>query len=190
MPSPSRTESRIISEALVLRAQAGDDEAFTLLVHRWSPALLRHAARLTDDAHAATDVHQDAWLTIVRSLRSLDDPACFPQWALRIVTRRAADHVRRRQRSRRATRGAAASRPTLDADPPSHPAESGEESYLLRDAITSLSREDQAIIALRYHEELSIGAIADILDIPRGTVKSRLHTARAHLKHAFERSNR
>ena len=184
-----RTPDTIIDEVLILGAQRGNADAFRCLVERWTPPLLRHATRLTDDTHEAHDVLQDTWLTIVRSLRSLEDPARFPAFAFRIVTRRAADHARRRRRARHHSAAVANTKPHPNpSPPPDAPAEARDESHALRDAIDRLPRHDQAILALRYHEDLSIAAIAHVLSIPRGTVKSRLHAARTQLKHALERN--
>ena len=76
----------------------------------WHAKLLRHARHLTGDVEVAADVMQEAWLAAVRSLRHLDDPACFGSWIYQIVTHKCHDWLRRRLRARETTQ-------TLQADP-------------------------------------------------------------------------
>lgn len=96
-----RFAERVINELLVLEAQSGDEKALSALVNRWQRPLLRHALQLTGHGDAAADVVQETWLAIARGLGRLDDPACFAHWALQILSRKAADWVRQRQRDQR-----------------------------------------------------------------------------------------
>lgn len=89
-----RTSEDIVDEWLVLRARAGESEAFGSLVRRWEGRVLRHAWRMTRDADGALEVAQESWLSILRGLGSLEDPRAFRGWALGIVSRRSADWVR------------------------------------------------------------------------------------------------
>jgi len=103
----NRTPSEVLDEYLVLRGQAGEPEAFRLLVERWQPRLLAHAFRYTQSGDAARDVTQESWMAIVKGLSRLDDPTRFRAWAYRIVANKARDWVRREQARRRAAqRGA------------------------------------------------------------------------------------
>ena len=98
-----RSRERIIDEMLVIAAQAGQVEAFDCLAARWHPRLLRHAWRLTGDPEGAHEAAQEAWMAVARGLWRLKDPACFGPWALRIVSRRCADWIKRRRHSRQHT---------------------------------------------------------------------------------------
>jgi len=180
-----RTPEDIFDELLVMRCQDGDRESLTELVHRWQPRLLCHAMRFTREHEAAADVVQEAWLAIVRGIRNLDDPACFPPWAYRIVTNKCADWIRGRRRER-------ASTVPLAAEPAARqsPAENAQEDVSdVREAIKQLPPDQRAILSLCYIEELSIRNIAEALSLPAGTVKSRLHYARSRVKEAIERRN-
>ena len=181
----TRQPEHIYLELLVLRCQAGDVAAFEELVGHWQPRLWRHALRLTGGHDAAADALQETWLAIVRGIRKLDDPARFGSWARRIVTHKAADRIRRQQRQRNLTREVG----QLSAADPDGPGEHGEQDEItrLRGAMQRLSPDSRAILALRYLDELSVAQIAVILDIPRGTAKSRLHHARNQLEHVLER---
>ncbi|MDX1644242.1 MAG: sigma-70 family RNA polymerase sigma factor [Thermoanaerobaculia bacterium] len=171
-------------ELLVLRSQDGDVGALDELVGRWQERFLRTAFRLTGEREAARDAVQEAWLAIVRGLGRLDDPARFGPWAFRIVRNKAIDWVRRRGRRRQRDRELAAERERhveLGGRK-----DSTERGRRLADALALLPREQQALLALFYEEGFRIGEIAEILEVPAGTVKSRLYRARNQLKQAIE----
>jgi RNA polymerase sigma-70 factor (ECF subfamily) len=175
-----RGEDRLIDDYLAAAARAGDRMAFNTLADRWQARLLRHAWRLTGDAEAARDIAQDAWGAITRGIARLDDSAAFPAFAFRIVTRRAADHIRGRRRQR-ALDAAVAAEPTEVAELNDAAASAG----ALQKAIASLPPEQRAAIALFYLEDLSVAEIAAALCIPAGTVKTRLMAARDRLRAAL-----
>ncbi|MHC5065267.1 MAG: RNA polymerase sigma factor [Planctomycetota bacterium] len=176
--SPS-SDQPVLDELLVLQCQAGDGSALDELVQRWQPRLERHALRHCSDQEAARDICQEAWLAIVRGIRRLSDPALFRAWAYRIVANKSADWLRRRQRE---------GHRTVAEEPASSPRADAEDSQaLLQAALKSLPADRRGILELRYLEELSTAEIAHVLDIPEGTVKSRLHHARNHLREVLER---
>lgn len=171
--------ARAQDELLVLAAQDGDAGAMDALVLRWHGALLRQARRLLADADAAGDAVQEAWLQVVRGLWRLQDPASFPAWALRIVTATASDLLRRRGRQQRAEARAAAP----ESAPPGPGG--GDEAALLRAAVAGLPAERRLAVELFYLEGLSVHEVGLVLAVPPGTVKSRLHQARAELRAAL-----
>lgn len=177
------TRERILDELLVLRAREGGREAFQMLVTRWQERLWRHAWRLLGREDVAWDVLQDAWLHIVRSLDQLADPAHFRRWAYTIVTRRAADWLRRNGRDEDHARWPEDEGP--GAPPPDGAREVAVER--LRRALRRLDPERRAILALCYLEGFDGREIAAILDLPHGTVRSRLHGARRELREILER---
>lgn len=171
---------RALDAWLAARAKTGDEAAFRRLFERWRPRMLRHAGRLLDSADLAQDAVQDAWIAIARGVSRLDDPARFPAWAFRILTRRCADAVRTAVRNRRAD--GAANDPATE--PPVRDGPDGQ--IALSQALALLPAADHALISLFYVEELGVGEISTALGIPPGTVKSRLFHARARLKSAYE----
>ncbi len=173
-------QDRIYDDYLAAAARAGDAAAFDTLARRWQSKLVGHAWRLTGDAEAARDIAQDAWSSIARGIRRLDDSAAFPAFAFRIVTRRAADHIRARRRSR-ALETAMAVEPVLTAELSDASASAG----ALQKALAALPPDQRAAIALFYLEDFSVAEIATALEIPAGTVKTRLMAAREKLKAAF-----
>jgi RNA polymerase sigma factor (sigma-70 family) len=176
-----RTRERIVDEWLVLAVQARRVDAFERLAARWQPRLLRHAWRLTGDAEGARDAVQDAWLAIARGIGRLRDPAAFGAWALRITSRRCADWVARRQGHRRRFADLdAAEAVAAAADPPD------DDLARVRDAIRRLGPDERALLAMYYTEGFGVAEIAAALDIPAGTVKSRLYHARERLRAIVE----
>jgi RNA polymerase sigma factor (sigma-70 family) len=181
----TRSLRDILDEWLVLKCQDGDAEALRELVGRYEQRIWRHALYLTGRREAAREVVQETWLAIVRGLPRLRDPAAFRSWAFRIVARRSADWIRRRQRDRaHAVRGAD------ETERPAAPARSDcadDELATLRLAIRKLPVHHRAVLDLHYRDGLSVREIAAVLDIPAGTVKSRLHHARNTLRATLER---
>ncbi len=174
---------RRIDEYLVVCARLGDRQAFGRLAVRWQRRLLVHAWRLLRDEDGARDAVQEAWADIIRGIGRLEDEGAFSTWAFRIVTRRCAKQIRRRQRTRRTEQAAsqelaAAEEPRLE-EPGEH------DLHLMRREIRALPPDQQAAVALFYLEEMSVGEVAVALDAPVGTIKTRLMHARRKLRAAI-----
>lgn len=174
---------RLLDEYLVVAARTGDQRAFGDLVRRWQRRLLAHAWRLTGDDEAARDAVQSGWLEIVRGLGRLQDERAFPAWAYRIVSRRCARHIQGVQ-SQRETARAAAAEPKPELIQPD--LEQRDEVKRLHTAIRSLPPPQRAAVALFHFEDLSIPEIAVALDVPAGTIKTRLMHARRRLRGVLE----
>lgn len=173
---------QILDEFLVLGSREGRRTAIEQLLTRWQPRLWRHARRLTGRDDAAWDVLQETLMSITRGIRKLDDPAYFRRWAYRIATRRAADWHRRNQRQMPTTE-----LPDDEPAPDQDDADTASDVALVREGLARLPGDRQALLALRYLEGFEVTEIAVILAVPEGTVKSRLHQARRHLKDIIER---
>ncbi|MBL9125584.1 MAG: RNA polymerase sigma factor [Planctomycetaceae bacterium] len=170
---------QVLTELLVLRAQARQSDAIGLLIRQWHERLLRHARRLTGAEDGAHDVLQEAWLDICRGLSGLDDPARFGPWAYRIVTRRSARWVRQRQRVRQVE--SAWTDQQSRVAPPDDAARV-DAADAVRTAFRRLPAEQQTLLELRYVEDFGIEQIATALGIAAGTMKSRLFQARQELR--------
>lgn len=180
----TRTPARLFDEYLAAAARAGDRAAFGRLVERWQPKLLAHAWRLMGESEAARDVVQDAWADIARGLAKLDDAALFPAWAYRVVSRRAADAIRGRMRTRRTN--AAFEREPAPPEDAAERMEGAADAGRLRQAIAALPAEQRAAVALFYLEEFRVAEVAAALGVPVGTVKTRLMHARTKLRSALK----
>lgn len=183
----NRTHEDIQDELLVLRCQDGEADALRALIARWQPKLGRFAWRLTGQRETARDLVQDAWLAIARGIGRLDDPARFRSWAYRIVRNRSVDWIRRRAVPRTAANELHNPAAERVADP-STEASVASETHRLWGELGKLPEEQRAILSLHYLDGMGVAEIARALDVPVGTVKSRLHYARNRLKQAMERT--
>lgn len=179
----------IEDELLVLRCQNGEREAFDALVARWQPRLWRLAGQLTADRGAAGDLAQEAWLAIMRGLHRLDDPARFRVWAYRIVANKCTDWIRRRS----IRRDVATQMRNLAEDQNEVGRESAQDATdelaRMRDALQRLPDELRTVVSLHYLDGMNVRDIAVVLDVPVGTIKSRLHNARERLRTTIQRDD-
>jgi RNA polymerase sigma-70 factor (ECF subfamily) len=162
-------------DMLVLAAQDGGRQAFQLLVRHHHRSLLRFALSLCGHRALAQDAVQDAWITVARRLRRLEDPRAFRSWVFRAVRWRVLDL----QRS-----GRASDARLDDIDEPGDDGSAGDANERRLDlaaAIEALSPIDRHALELHYLAGLKVAEIARVLEIPPGTVKSRLHRARNQL---------
>ena len=180
-----RDRRQILTEFLVLSAQVGEESAFRQLHELWSADLRRLALLRIEKSDEVDVVTQEAWLAIARGLSKLDDPACFPRWAFRIVERRAADWIRKRQSDRRHSEAVRMAHE--DPSTKSDTIGGNEVAEKVKRAIAGLAVDARELVYLFYQAERSTAEIAAILAVPIGTVKSRLSKARATIKKQIER---
>ncbi len=188
LPNPHRktlllANDRILDELLVAAARTGDARAQALLVHRWHKRLLAHAYRLIGDMERSRDAVQESWLEIMQGFGALRDDRAFPAWAYRITSRRCAKVVRQLQRDRAVGRKFAAEPEAAGTAPEM---DTASDNARLRAAIRALPPGQRAAVALFHFEELSVAQVAVALDVPVGTVKTRLMHARSKLRAVLE----
>lgn len=164
-------QSEIEDRLLVMEAQAGDEDALDKIIRRWQKRLWGHAFRLTGDRQAAWDVSQESWLGIIKGLRKLHDAANFKAWAYRITTNKAIDWVRKNKGAKQVEVEEIGDRQGRNSN------DSG-----LMELLQLLDVRKRAVLSLYYLEQFSVGEISIALKIPKGTVKSRLYSARNELK--------
>ena len=153
---------------LVMLAQHGDRSAFETLLRRLHAPLRSYVSRMVG-ASAAEDVLQDVAWRIHQHLKFLREPRVFRAWAYRIATRIAFAHLNKEKRWRETEREYEEARSLQGNSVP--PAELDEDFLGLLDCVSPSSR---AVLLLHYQQHLSLEETAAILDIPLGTVKSRL----------------
>ncbi len=133
----------------------------------------------------APDVQQEAWISVLRKIKGLENPNRFKPWLYRVVRHAGIDHLRVRRRTDKLVE-----HQHDDAiDWPPATDESLKEVLDLeavKRAISRLSPAHQEVVVLRYWEEFSYAEIALLTGAPIGSVRSRLHHAKAHLKQIFE----
>ena len=172
-----RGPEQILDEYLVVLSQAGSRDALRELVRRWSPRLARYAARTLGSGEGVEDVVQETWSSALRGLPRLRDPARFPAWIYALATRKCADAIRARRRSRRLADGLQA-----EAVVNGQAVEAAGAGLDLAEALRRLPPGQRIAVSLHYGEDLPVDDVAAVLGVPAGTVKSRLHAARAALK--------
>ena len=180
----TQSTKRTVDKYLVTFSRLGDRGAQEQLVIRYQKKFLGHAYRLLGDTEQARDAVQDGWLDILRGLPKLQDDGAFPAWAFRIITRKCARHITGSQKHRVVLQ-------TMSDEPgPDHMGEDEIERAAdrkpLHEALAKLPTEHRGAVALFYLEDMSVAEVAVALDIPAGTVKSRLMNARKKLRAALE----
>lgn len=155
----------------VLRAQAGDIEAFDCLLQTLQAPLYRYIRSLVGAAPLTEDILQEVFLLIYRKLRWLRDPELFRPWAFRIATREAFKTLRRERRWTDRQEDEAMLEAIAAPEPPGVDRELAAQ---LPELVAALSPASRAVLALHYLHELPLAQVAEILDLSVGTVKSRL----------------
>jgi len=164
-----RPLSRRSDAALVRSAQGGSSDAVEELFRRHWPSVHRSAWLVVHDPAAAEDIAQEAFVSALRALDRFDRRRPLAPWLHRIVVNRAIDWARAR-----------ALRPETAADAlpeAAAPAERAEMDDELVAALADLGPEHRAVVVLRHLLGYTPGEIATMLDLPRGTVNSRLRRA-------------
>jgi len=167
-------------DLLVMDAQNGSRMALDSLVRHHHRNLLRFAYSLCRETALAQDAVQDAWIRVAGRLRSLDDPRAFRGWVYHAVRWRVFDLLKRSDRGGRAMESAEAEVETPAGD------EDRDRRIDLGAAIAELPDADRETLQLFYVSGLTVPEIVVVLNIPAGTVKSRLHRARNQLRQHFE----
>jgi RNA polymerase sigma-70 factor (ECF subfamily) len=167
---------QIYNELLVIKCKQGDSDAFEELVNKWQRRLWNYAYKVTDSENASWDIVQETWHAVIKSLRKLDDAGVFPCWVFRILNNKCTDWVRKQQLQSRLNKDLE-ERLLRKTNP-----RANEKADLLQTDIKKLTPDRRILLALRYKEEFDIAQIAQILGIPEGTVKSRLHRTLEQLR--------
>ena len=174
-----------MQHGLVEQAQRGDAEAFDSLARMVGDRCLAIAVRILRDLDLAEDAVQGALITAWRELRTLRDPDRFEPWLHRILTHACYAEARRRKRWSEDLRilpiaGAYGPDEYLTVD----------DRDLLERAFRRLTVEQRAVLVFHHYLGLSIAEVADLIDIPVGTAKSRLHHASRALRASIEADSR
>lgn len=169
-----------MERSLVEQAQRGDREAFTRLAFELSDRLFAVAHRILRDFDSAGDALQVTLLRIWRDLPTLRDPSLVEAWAYRVLVRACHDELRKLRRQVPALHLLAVDGAEED------PAISIADREQLDRAFRTLTVEQRATVVLQYYRDLTLSEIADVLQVPIGTVRSRLHYAKRALRSAIE----
>ncbi len=184
-PTPGRTsDAGPDDHTLVAASQRGDQAAFGEIVRRYQRAVHRLAWSLTRSAADADDLAQETFVRAWGAIGRFEPGQPLFPWLARIVTNQAFSLFRTRRRRPETSIDAlleAGQQWGVDDDPADHSANRERDAHL-RECFDELAPEHQAVLALRAVQDLSYDEIARALEVPVGTVMSRLSRARAELR--------
>lgn len=162
---------------LIAKVQRGSVDAYNILVSRWEKKIYNYLLRLVKNREDALDLAQDVFLKAFQNLRKLDDPARFAGWLFRIAHNEAYSLLRRNRPDRE------------ELGPEEAPPVKGlghmlpiETSLAVENALARLSAEQREAVLLKIYQGFKFEEIAEVLDCPVSTVKSRVYTALELLK--------
>jgi len=176
---------------LIAASRKGDTAAFGELVRRYQDRLFNTVYRLLDNADDAQDVVQDAFLNAYQSLDGFKGDSQFFTWLYRIAVNTAISHKRRQRLTLsidggRNGEGRVEPLDTSEASRPGYALEQGEEERRVQRALNRLSAEHRAVLVMKDMEGQKYEAMAEVLGVPIGTIRSRLHRARSELRELLE----
>lgn len=187
MPEGDSATDRIPDEQLLKLHREGQTGAFDTLMHRTGPEVLRFLVRFTGDRALAEDVFQDTFLQVHLSAEGFDTSRRLKPWLFTIAANKARDALRSRSRRRAAPLDAqiggdedANSFVDLleaEVELPAEQLANTELRQAVQKAVMQMPENLRDVILLSYFHQFSYKEIAEILQVPLGTVKSRLHAA-------------
>jgi RNA polymerase sigma-70 factor, ECF subfamily len=184
----SADDLRLIADCL-----QGDTAAFGVLVRRYQERLYNSVYRLVDNAEDAQDVVQEAFLSAYQALDGFKGDSLFFTWLYRIAVNTAISLKRKRRVMVRMDAGPNGENAIEPLDPsdlsrPGHALEQAELGRRVHEALGRLSPEHRAVLIMKDMEGQKYETMADILQVPVGTIRSRLHRARLELRGLLEKS--
>ena len=171
---------RLHERLLVLRCQAGDEDAFEELVARYHPRLRYYLRRILPRADHADDVLQEVWLAVFRALPRLADPAALAAWLYRIARDKASVQWRVRPPELLVDVSEFVEEPSQDNE------FRQEDAQEIHARLDQLAPEQREVLVLRFLEDMTYQEIARVTGCPIGTVRSRLYYAKSALRQAIE----
>lgn len=173
----------------IKKVKKGDRQAFEKIVTLFQSRIYHHCLRMIGSAHEAEDLAQEAFVRAYLNIHSFDEHRKFSSWLYRIATNLTIDHIRKRKPDYhledkvRHTEGLTMYSRMASKDPlPEEVVENLELRHYIQKNISELPPIYRSIIILRYIEEFPLKEISEILDIPLGTVKTRIRRGREALR--------
>lgn len=175
----------ISDSRLIISLQSGSLDALGALFDRHRGLVFRTAIAITGDSEAAADLLQDVFLRLHRFAGHIDPIRPLEPWLYRMTTNLSYTWVKRRQRWLRPLEDVADWLAGARKDTPAYQAEMDDVWRQVQQAVLSLPLAHRGVVVLYYVNDLSLQEISEILDIPVGTVKSRLHYGRQALRQSL-----
>ncbi len=175
---------------LIEHLRASDLDALGALFDRYYPQVYRTAAAITRDSAVAEDIAQDCFLKLHQYAHRIDVSLPLAPWLYRVTVNLSYTWISRRQKRRISLEALVDHLMSPSWHAPDQLAENSEVQQQVRQAISELPFNQRVVIVLHYLSSLNLDEIAEILDCPVGTVKSRLYYARENLRHRLDESHR
>ncbi len=177
-------ESQALSDAeLVTRLQGGDLDALGHLFDRYYAQIFRTAVAITHDDAVAEDITQDSFLRLHRYANRIDTSLPLAPWLYRVTVNLSYTWITRHKKRRVSLETVVDYLMSPARMMPDHAVEVAGLQAEVRQAISALNFNQRVVVVLHYLNGLSLEDIAEILECPVGTVKSRLYYARENLRH-------
>ena len=179
------TADKVVHEdtGLVYRIQQGDMQAFEALFHKYQGHIFRTALAITRDAGAAEEVLQDCFYKTYLNIMNITGEGSLSPWLHRVAVNLSCNAIKKRRVRMEALDDVAESFMTSDpGQSPESVVERAELQVKMREVINALPLKHRVVVTLHYLQDFSLPEIAFILELPVGTVKSRLHHARKTLR--------
>jgi RNA polymerase sigma-70 factor, ECF subfamily len=171
---------------LVHRIQQGDMNAFEALFYKYQAAIYRTALAITRDPGAAEEVLQDCFYKTYLNILRITGEGSLAPWLHRVAVNLSCNAIKKRRVWLEPIENVAEYFFTDPRQSPENVAERAELQGTMRDVINTLSLKHRIVVILHYLQDFSLPEIAYILDLPVGTIKSRLHHARKELRNKLE----
>lgn len=189
-PSNAKDVERQDDLDLVQRVQAGDASAFRALFDRYNRRVFAIALGVVKNQDDALDVVQEAFIKVHKHIGNFQGSSSFYTWLYRIVMNLAIDHIRRSRKvvdfderlNRDDAAGDGALLPSVSGEDPTRDLSRKELSSRIQAALDELPEYHRAVILLREVEEMSYEDMATVLEVPKGTIMSRLFHARRKMQ--------
>jgi RNA polymerase sigma-70 factor, ECF subfamily len=169
---------------LIERCKKGDVEAYTQLVRKYQQVIYNCALRIVGNPEDAADVAQIAFLKLFESIQSFDSNRIFFSWMYRIAVNESIDHKRKGRHFETYWEDNIES----GMDSPERNLEKSATRDQIQACLMRLTDDARVVLILRHYSEFSYKQIGDILQIPEKTVRSRLYSARQHMKSLLQLS--
>ena len=183
----------ITDEQAMWRVQMeSDHQAFALLVERWHDRIYGLCARMLNNTHTGEDLAQEVFAKIFEKRKDYDPQRKFATWLWRIAVNRCYDELRRLQRRQEFSLEpdeeghAIIPDQLIETVSPDQQAVAEEESAVIRRALAQLPDIYRSVVVLRHYQGLKLREIAEVLDVPEGTVNSRMAEALSQLTRLLE----
>jgi RNA polymerase sigma-70 factor (ECF subfamily) len=185
---------------LIEACQRGNASAFNLLVWRWERPLFNFVYRYVGDVAVAQDLVQDTFVRMVKSIGQYSHQGSFSSWLFRVAVNLCRDHLRKKRLSvvslhdhyttDSGQRISVKDQVVDEGTRPDAAVESAERERLVRVLLAGLSDDQRVVILLKEYQGLTFAEIAEVLDVPEGTVKARLYRGLRAMRQQLEQEGR